>query len=201
MGDRLPPSAKLVLGYMYIEYMSGRVHLTINDLAKALGLSERRLRSVLGVLRERGYLEAYIDPSHGRRILYRLSLQNFYLDSPAIEPGFYILECGNCALPWDLTLRQYAIIRATALLLVHPAFKDLEELVKLTKCTCKIEGLNHESLRRGLELARGGYAVSAIGHFGDDVDRLIEAAKSAGVKYAVVRNMVARRGIPARADA
>lgn len=192
MADRLPPSAKLVLGYMYIEFLNGREFLTIADLMEGLGLSERRLRSVLGVLRKLGYLEAYISPNYGKRILYRLSLQNFHLDAPAIKPGLYILECGNCVLPWDLTLRQYAIIRASALLLAHPSFRDRNVLTRLTKCTCRVEDLAQESLQRGIELAREGHIVSVIGHFEEDIDWLINTAESTGVKYAVIQNTVKR---------
>ncbi|MBP1449050.1 MAG: helix-turn-helix domain-containing protein [Thermoproteus sp.] len=194
MSMRLSPGAKLVLGYMYIEHViNGREYLTIGDLVSSLGLSERRLRTLLGTLRRLGYIEAFMDPLHGKRLLYRLSLGAFDLDKPSLEPGVYLIDCGGCNAPWDFTLRQYAAIRASNLLVVAPSFRNKEHLLKLTKCTCSIEEYGEASLRKAVELAGMGRIVSIVGDFVDDQKILYDVINfldNYKIKYSIFKNCI-----------
>jgi hypothetical protein len=49
--ERLPPTAKLVLIYTALQSLLKRTHLIINELRQELKVSQRRLRSTVGVAR------------------------------------------------------------------------------------------------------------------------------------------------------
>lgn len=108
---RLTPTAKLVINYMAIRHLvDGATYVTFKELVERLGISERRLRALMQELRQAGLVEAYINPSRGRALLYRLAFNNFNFDSPIVEPGLYYIDLPpNAKIPGDLTLRTFSI--------------------------------------------------------------------------------------------
>lgn len=134
----LPPSAKLVLGYLLIEHIiNGKDWVTVGDIVFNVGITERRLRSIMKMLRDAGLVEAYMDPSLGRRHLYRLSFGKLELEKPNIPGGLYLVDLdGELSIPWDLTFRAYAVIRSSSMLLYTDSVSKLTRLLELTRCTC-----------------------------------------------------------------
>ncbi|MEM1596881.1 MAG: helix-turn-helix domain-containing protein [Pyrobaculum sp.] len=134
----LPPSAKLVLSYLLIEHMmGGKDWVTVEDIVLNVGITERRLRSIMRLLRKAGLVEAYMDPALGRRHLYRLSFSKLELEKPNIPGGLYLIDLDDGLLiPWDLTFKAYAVIRSSAMLLYTRSVSGLTRLLELTRCTC-----------------------------------------------------------------
>ncbi|MGC9118701.1 MAG: helix-turn-helix domain-containing protein [Thermoproteus sp.] len=170
---RLTPTAKLVINYMALRHLvDGARYVTFRELVERLGVSERRLRSVVQELRRAGLVEAYLDPSKGRAILYKLSFNNFEFDAPRVRTGLYYIDLPpDAKIPGDLTFKAYSIIRASRLLLYTQTFASRKELFRLTKCTCSIKRYGEESLTEALEVARsGGIAAVVFSSAVDEVD-------------------------------
>ncbi|RFA94544.1 helix-turn-helix domain-containing protein [Pyrobaculum aerophilum] len=183
---RLTPTAKLVINYMAIRHLvDGATYVTFKELVERLGISERRLRALMQELRQAGLVEAYINPSRGRALLYRLAFNNFNFDSPIVEPGLYYIDLPpNAKIPGDLTLRTFSIIRASKLLLYTPVFANRKSLFTLTKCTCTIKPYSEEALAEARAVADSQGVATVV--FSSEIDRVeINGANlisSAGVK-------------------
>jgi hypothetical protein len=70
--ERPPPTAKLVLIYTALQNpLKGRIHLIINEIRHELKVSQRRLRSIVGVARpDRRFEESKwdVDVSGGKMV-------------------------------------------------------------------------------------------------------------------------------------
>lgn len=204
----LPPSAKLVLGYLLIEHViNGRDWVTVSDIVFNVGITERRLRSVMKMLREEGFVEAYIDPAAGKRHLYRLSFARLELERPEIPPGLYMVDVDSgISIPWDLTFRTYAIIRTSSMLLYTASLRRLTKLLELTRCTCLTLDLGavadpEAAARQAAQAAAGGRVVAVLYDSAQDGEaaRAIAArAREAGVNVIQVANR-RRHGHPVTA--
>ncbi len=132
----LTPSERLILYYMAFEAMfNNRPWLTFSDMAVGTGLSERTLRASLGRLRNAGLIEAIIDPTKGRKVLYRLRLESIM----PMEEGIYLIDIGFGVdkLPPD-AIR--AIMTADVILYTNNV--DIR-LFDFAGCSCKIERLGN----------------------------------------------------------
>jgi DNA-binding transcriptional ArsR family regulator len=175
---RLTATAKLVIHYMALRHLvDGVPYVTFKELVQRLGVSERRLRSVMQELRQVGLVEAYMDPSRGRSLLYRLAFSNFDFDAPRVEPGLYYIDLPRGAkIPNDLTFRAYSIIRASQLLLYTPTFARRKVLFRLTKCTCSIKPYGPQTLEEARALANAGGVATVV--FSSEVDEVDLDAQS-----------------------
>ena len=71
----------------------GKTWFTFDEIKRGTGLAVRTLRAALVALRRRGYIESYLVPGAGRRLLHRLRLDKF-LPEPELE-GVYLVDMGG----------------------------------------------------------------------------------------------------------
>jgi len=97
---RLTPAQRLVLYYMAFEAVyHGKTWFTFDEIKRGTGLAVRTLRAALTALRRRGYIESYLVPGAGRRLLHRLRIDKF-LPEPELE-GVYLVDMAGDVLSPD----------------------------------------------------------------------------------------------------
>jgi len=97
---KLTPAQRLVLYYMAFEAVyHGKTWFTFDEIKRGTGLAVRTLRAALVALRRRGYIESYLVPGAGRRLLHRIRLDKF-LPEPELE-GIYLVDMAGDVLSPD----------------------------------------------------------------------------------------------------
>jgi len=97
---RLTPAQRLVLYYMAFEVVyHGKTWFTFEDLKRGTGLAVRTLRAALVSLRKQGYIESYMLPSQGRRLLHRLKIEKL-IPEPELQ-GLYLVDVAGDVLTPD----------------------------------------------------------------------------------------------------
>ena len=97
---RLTPAQRLVLYYMAFEMVyHGKSWFTFEDLARGTGLATRTLRAALVALRRRGFIESYMVPGGGRRLLHRLKFE-MLVPEPDLQ-GVYLIDAAGDVLTPD----------------------------------------------------------------------------------------------------
>lgn len=131
--EKLTPTAKLII-YLLKEQqlIHGRQGLTIDDIVSMLGISERAARGALSVLKCCGLVESFIDPSSGRKRLYKLILSEVE-EVSKLKPGVYLIPS---SLGYrGLSLSALRVVRCSDLLL-YSRWVDLR-IVETARCLCK----------------------------------------------------------------
>jgi DNA-binding transcriptional ArsR family regulator len=97
---RLTPAQRLVLYYMAFELVyHGRVWFTFEELQRGTGLAVRTLRAALVALRRQGYVESFMVPGRGKRLLHRVRLERL-VPEPELE-GVYLVDAAGDVLTPD----------------------------------------------------------------------------------------------------
>lgn len=77
----------------------GKTWFTFEDIQRGTGLATRTLRAALVSLRKQGFVESYLIPGRGRRLLHRLRLERI-LPEPELE-GIYLIDVAGDVLTPD----------------------------------------------------------------------------------------------------
>jgi DNA-binding transcriptional ArsR family regulator len=97
---RLTPAQRLVLYYMAFELVyHGKVWLTFEEIQRGTGLAVRTLRAALVALRRQGYVESFMVPERGKRLLHKVRLEKL-LPEPELE-GIYLVDAAGDVLTPD----------------------------------------------------------------------------------------------------
>lgn len=127
MSTKLTPAQRLVLYYMAFETVyRGKSWFTFEDILQGTGLAVRTLRSALVALRRGGFIESYMVPGGGKRLLHRLRLDKF-LPEPELR-GLYLVDFAGEVLTPD----AIAVISRAEVVLYTPSVpvRRLEGLAK-----------------------------------------------------------------------
>ncbi|MEM1571150.1 helix-turn-helix domain-containing protein [Pyrobaculum sp.] len=127
---RLTPAQRLVLYYMAFETVyHGRAWFTFEDIRAGTGLAVRTLRAALVALRRQGFVESFMVPGMGKKMLHRLRLEKI-LPEPELQ-GLYLVDYSGEKLTPDAIS---VISRAEVVLYTENVpVKKLEGLAKRLK--------------------------------------------------------------------